>query len=103
MGGCARPGPDEAWSPLSGDERAELDRHPGPLVVSDESNHIVHVDGAAAEAARLGRRGPHRAPAHHHHPAGPPRRPHRRVRPLPADAEPGDHRAPDRGVGPPSY
>lgn len=40
---------NETWVPLSDGERAELDRHRGPLVVADESNHIVHADDAAAE------------------------------------------------------
>ena len=38
----------EAWVRLSDRERAQLDGLAGPVVVADESNHIVHVDGAAA-------------------------------------------------------
>ena len=41
-------GRTDAWVRLSDRERAELDGLEGPLVVADESNHIVHVDEAAA-------------------------------------------------------
>lgn len=41
-------GRTEAWVRLSERERAQLDGLAGPVVVADESNHIVHVDEAAA-------------------------------------------------------
>ena len=41
-------GRTEAWVRLSDRERLQLDGLSGPVVVADESNHIVHVDGAAA-------------------------------------------------------
>ena len=41
-------GPTDRWVRLSDRERAELQGLEGPVVVADESNHIVHVDEAAA-------------------------------------------------------
>lgn len=40
-------GSSEAWVFLSDDERAQLRDLPGPVVVADETNHIVHLDEAA--------------------------------------------------------
>ena len=45
-------GRTEAWVRLSDRERVQLDGLAGPVVVADESNHIVHVDEAAAELLR---------------------------------------------------
>ncbi|MDQ3385165.1 MAG: PAS domain S-box protein [Actinomycetota bacterium] len=41
-------GRTEAWVRLSDRERVQLDGLAGPVVVADESNHIVHVDGVTA-------------------------------------------------------
>lgn len=40
-------GSTEAWVFLSDGERAQLEGLPGPVVVADETNHIVHLDDAA--------------------------------------------------------